>query len=100
MHTVKPLDKESVIRAALETGLVISAEEHQMGGFGNWISAAIAQSKELYGKPILMGMIGVKDRFGESGEPWELIKEFEVSGEHIAQLAKELVDFRKKHPSG
>lgn len=100
MHTVKPLDKEAVVRAALETGLVVSAEEHQMGGFGNWISAAIARSKELYGKPILMGMIGVKDRFGESGEPWELIKEFEVSGEHIAQLAKELVDFRKKHPSG
>jgi transketolase len=100
MHTVKPLDAEAVIRAALETGLVISAEEHQMGGFGNWISAAIAQSKELYGKPVLMGMIGVKDRFGESGEPWELIKEFEVSAEHIAQLAKELSDFRKKRSSG
>jgi len=100
MHTVKPLDKESAIRAALETGLVISAEEHQVGGFGNWISAALSQSKALYGKPFLMGMIGVKDRFGESGQPWELVKEFEVSAEHIAQLAKELVDFREKRSSG
>jgi transketolase len=94
MHTVKPLDKEAAIRAAVDTGLVITAEEHQVGGFGNWISAALAQSKELYGKPYLTGMIGVKDRFGESGQPWELVKEFEVSAEHIAQLAKELVDFR------
>jgi transketolase len=99
MHTVKPLDRPTIIRAALETGLVISAEEHQVGGFGNWIAAAIAQSKELYGNPVLMGMVGINDRFGESGEPWELIKEFEVSAEHIARLAKELVDFKRKTSS-
>jgi transketolase len=99
MHTVKPLDREAVVRAALETGLVISAEEHQIGGLGNWVSAAMAQSKRLYGKPVLMGMIGVKDRFGESGQPWELVKEFEVSAEHIAQMARELVNFKKKKPS-
>jgi transketolase len=40
-----------------------------------------------------MGMIGVQDRFGESGAPWELVKEFEVSAEHIATRAKELHDF-------
>jgi transketolase len=44
-------------------------------------------------------MIGVKDRFGESGQPWELVKEFEVSAEHIAQMARELVNFKKKKPS-
>jgi len=100
MHTVKPLDKQTIVQAALETGLVISAEEHQIGGFGNWISAAISQSREMYGKPFLMGMIGVKDRFGESGKSWELVKEFEVSAEHIAQMAKELTDFRKESSSG
>jgi transketolase len=49
-----------------------------------------------------MGMIGVKDRFGESGAPWELVKEFEVSAEHIAQKAKELYDLKKsgKRPRG
>jgi len=44
--------------------------------------------------------VGVKDRFGESGQPWELVKEFEVSGEHIARTAKDLVDFREKTVPG
>jgi transketolase len=61
----------------------------------NYVAAVLAQAKELYGKPVITGMIGVKDRFGESGAPWELIKEFEVSAEHIAQMAKDLYDFRK-----
>jgi transketolase len=99
MHTVKPLDQKAIVLAAKETGVVVSAEEHQVGGFGNWVSAAIAQSQELYGTPVLMGMIGVKDRFGESGEPWELVKEFEVSGEHIARLATELVTLKKERTS-
>ena len=43
-----------------------------------------------------MGMIGVKDRFGESGAPWELVKEFEGSAEHIARKAKELYDLAGK----
>jgi transketolase len=96
MHTVKPLDKDAIVRAALETGIVVTAEEHQVGGMGNQIAAVIGQAKELYGKPVLVGMIGVQDRFGESGAPWELVKEFEVSAEHIAAKAKELYDFTKK----
>jgi transketolase len=96
VHTLKPLDKEPVIKAALETGIIVTAEEHQVGGFGNWISATVSQAPELYKKPMLLGMIGVKDRFGESGKPWELIKEFEVSAEHIAQKAKQLYDIKKK----
>ena len=41
--------------------------------------------------PVISGAIGVKDRFGDSGAPWELIKEFEVSAEHIALKATQLV---------
>ncbi len=44
--------------------------------------------------PVITGAIGVKDRFGDSGAPWELIKEFEVSAEHIAAKAKELMDVK------
>jgi transketolase len=88
VHTVKPLDIEAVVKAAADTGKVITAEEHQIGGFGNWIASAIL--KKGVGREILFDMVGVKDRFGESGAPWELIKEFEVSGEHIAQAAKDL----------
>ena len=96
LHTIKPLDTATIIRAAAETSIVLTAEEHQVGGFGNWIAATITQAKELYGKPVITGMIGVKDRFGESGSPWELVKEFEVSAEHIAAKAKELVDFARR----
>jgi len=96
IHTVKPIDREAIIRAGLETNIIITAEEHQVGGIGNQVSAVLTTAKELFEKPRDMGMVGVKDRFGESGFPWELVKEFEVSGEHIAQLAKELYDYRKK----
>jgi len=95
LHTLKPLDKKTILKAASETGIIVTAEEHQIGGMGNWVSSAILEEEGLYKKPILFGMIGVKDRFGESGQSWELIKEFEVSAEHIAQKAKELHDVKK-----
>jgi len=95
IHTLKPLDKKAIIQAAVDTGIIVTAEEHQVGGFGNWVANVCSQAKELYKKPFVLGMIGVKDRFGESGYPWELVKEFEVSAEHIAQKAKELYDLKK-----
>jgi transketolase len=96
VHTLKPLDQDAVVAAARETGIIVTAEEHQVGGLGNLVSAALAQSRELYGRKLITGMIGVKDRFGESGYPWELMWEFEVSGEHIARMAKGLYDFARK----
>jgi transketolase len=90
IHTIKPIDKDAIIRAARETGVIVTAEEHQVGGFGNWIASSALRGGLK--KPLLFDMVGVKDRFGESGAPWELIKEFEVSAEHIAQSAKRLFD--------
>ena len=92
MHTVKPLDKEAIVRAAKETKQVVTAEEHQIGGFGNQIAGVIATAPELKGTETHMAMIGVEDRFGESGEPWELMFVFKLSAEHIAEKAKKLVD--------
>jgi len=94
VHTVKPLDAKAITRAAKDCGVVITAEEHQIGGLGNLVAAAIGRSVEVYGNPVIMGMIGVQGRFGESGFPWELIKEFEVSAEHIAAKAKSLHDLK------
>ena len=91
MHTMKPFDEEAVIRAAKETGVVVTAEEHQIGALAWRVSAAITASPEVYGTPVITGAVGVRDRFGDSGAPWELIKEFEVSAEHIAQKAGELM---------
>ena len=95
MHTLKPIDETAIIRAAKETGMIITAEEHQIGALAWRVSNIITGSRELYGVPVITGAIGVRDRFGESGAPWELIKEFEVSAEHIAQKAVDLARIRK-----
>jgi len=94
IHTLKPIDEAAIIRAAKETGVVITAEEHQIGALAWRVSSVITECPELYGKPIITGAIGVKDRFGDSGAPWELVKEFEVSAEHIAAKAVELMKIK------
>jgi transketolase len=96
MHTIKPLDNSAIENAAKECGIVVTAEEHQKGGLGNKIAAVILESIKDYGHDCIMDMVGVDDRFGESGESWELIKKFELSGEHIAVKAKKLYDLKKK----
>ena len=100
LHTLKPVDEEAVIRAASETGLIVTAEEHQIGALASRVSSILTSSPQLYGKPILTSAVGVRDRFGESGAPWELIKEFGVSAEHIAQVAVDLVKVRQAASPG
>jgi len=89
VHTVKPIDEEAIVKAGEETGVIITAEEHQVGGFGNIVAGVIARAKR-YEAPLLMEMVGVEDKFGESGAPWELMKTFGLTAEHIAQRAKKL----------
>jgi transketolase len=95
IHTMKPIDAAAILRAAKETGVVVTAEEHQIGALAWRVSSVITESPDLYGTPVITGAIGVQDRFGDSGAPWELIKEFEVSAEHIAQKAAELVSLAR-----
>jgi transketolase len=96
LHTLKPIDAEAIVRAAEETGVVVTAEEHQIGALAWRVSSILTENRRLYGLPVITGAIGIKDRFGDSGAPWELVKEFEVSGEHIAQKALELMAVKKK----
>jgi transketolase len=95
LHTLKPIDSAAIVRAGKETGAIVTAEEHQIGALAWRVSGILTESPELYGVPLITGSIGVKDRFGESGYPWELIKEFEVSAEHIAQKAAELMAIKQ-----
>ncbi|MFC2091283.1 transketolase C-terminal domain-containing protein [Elusimicrobiota bacterium] len=90
IHTVKPIDEKAVLKAAYETKAILTCEEHQVGGFGNIIAGIIARKKE-YNTPFILDMIGVPDSFGKSGGPWELMKDFGLIAEHIAQKAKELL---------
>jgi len=88
IHTVKPLDTEAISRAAIETRAVITAEEHQVGGLGNRVAAVIADSSGSGFPAPRLAMIGVPDRFGESGQPWQLVKAFGLAAEHIAAKVK------------
>jgi len=93
IHTVKPIDRPAITKAAEETNIILTVEEHQVGGFGNIVAGVITQNKK-YSTPLLMDMIGIEDRFGESGAPWGLTKIFGLTAEHIANRAKEL--YKKK----
>jgi len=95
VHTVKPIDRANVTRAASEIGIILTVEEHQAGGFGNIIAGVIGTGKK-YNSPLIMDIMGVDDRFGESGQPWELLKSFGLTAEHIAVRAKKLLDDSKK----
>jgi transketolase len=99
LHTLKPIDAEAIIRAGKETGVLVTAEEHQLGALAWRVSSVLTESAQLYGVPVITGAIGVRDRFGESGAPWELIKEFEVSAEHIAEKAVELMRVKRSRTS-
>ena len=90
ISTVKPLDEESIRRAVAEIGLIVTEEEHQVGGFGNLVAGAAARLKQPK-ETLRIAMVGVADRFGESGKPWELMKAFGLTAEYIVAKALELL---------
>jgi len=93
IHTVKPIDKEALVKAAEEIGKILTIEEQQVGGFGNIVAGVIAQGKR-FSKSFAMDMVGVNDHFGESGAPWDLMKAFGLSAEQISIRAKILFDVK------
>jgi transketolase len=97
LHTVKLLDERAVLAAARECEVVVTAEEHQVGGLAHPVATLILERLGGEGAP-RFGTIGVRDRFGESGAPWELVKEFEVSAEHIAAKVIDLVETEAARP--
>jgi len=90
VHTVKPIDEEALADAANECDVIVTAEEHQAGGLGNLVAGVIARSAHVSKRP-RMAMVGVQDKFGETGQPWELVWKFGLAGEHIAQAARGLL---------
>jgi len=87
IHTIKPLDEEIILKAAEETGLLITAEEHNIiGGFGSAVSELCS---EKY--PVRVVKIGVNDVFGKSGPAAELLKIYGLSTEHIAEVTRKAV---------
>ncbi len=94
-HTMKPFDEQAVVRAARECPVVLTAEEHQTGGLGNIVAGAILRAGLDRGADTpspIFDMIGIPDKFGCSGKPWELIRAFGLSAEHLAARARDLID--------
>ncbi|MDO8495962.1 MAG: transketolase C-terminal domain-containing protein [bacterium] len=90
-HTVKPLDEKTIIEAAKKCGAVVSVEEHQInGGLGSAIAECLSRNY-----PVPQEYIGVKNRFGESGDPFELIEKLGMGAEDIKSAVKK-VFARKK----
>lgn len=91
-HTIKPIDKDAIITAARKTKAVITVEEHQvMGGMGSAVLEVLAREC-----PVPVYMIGVMDRFGESGQPEILMKEFGLNSENIVQTVKKAFEMSPK----
>lgn len=91
-HTIKPIDKKTIITAAEETGAVVTVEEHQInGGLGSAVAEVISQSF-----PVPIKIIGIQDRFGESGEPRELLEKFGLTKEAIIKGVTEVIRMKEK----
>lgn len=87
IHTIKPIDTELIIKAAKETKAIVTVEEHQIyGGLGS----AVAEVLVKYA-PVPVSMIGMDDRFGESGKPEELLKKYGMTAEHISSAVMNMI---------
>ena len=87
IHTIKPIDGDLIEQAARDTGAIVTAEEHQvMGGFGSAVAEEVVQRC-----PVPMRFIGINDRFGESGEPDELMELFGLLPSDIKAAVKDVL---------
>ena len=87
MHTIKPIDENIIIKAAKETGKIITAEEHQIfGGLGSAVAEVVVKHY-----PVPMDFIGMNDSFGESGKPDELMEKYKMTSKHIIEIANKLI---------
>ncbi len=85
MSTIKPIDSELIIKAAKETKVIVTAEEHSIiGGLGSAVSEVVSENH-----PIMVKKVGVNDCFGESGTPAELLQKYGLTAENIVQKVKE-----------
>ena len=86
MHTIKPIDREAIIRAA-SSGAIVTAEDHSViGGLGSAVAEVLVEEA-----PTMMRMIGVRDKFGESGSPSDIMDKMGLTSENIASKVEDLL---------
>ena len=91
IHTIKPIDEDIIVKAAKETGRIVTVEEHSViGGLGDSVSDVTSRLC-----PVKVTKIGIQDRFGYSGPAKELLKLFGLSKENIAKVVSDIVKAEK-----
>ena len=91
IHTIKPIDREIIIKAAKETGAVVTVEEHNIiGGLGSAVAEVICEEC-----PAPMLRVGVEDKFGKSGAVVPLLEEYGLTKENVAEKARKAISLKK-----
>ena len=91
MSTIKPIDRDAVLKAARETGRILTAEEHSIyNGLGSRVSEVVSESY-----PVLVKRLGVNDMFGESGKSWELMDKYGLSPMGIVNNVEEMMKVKR-----
>ena len=86
-HTIKPIDEQTIVRAAKTCGAVVTVEEHQiMGGMGSAVAEVLSKNF-----PVPMEFVGVNDSFAESGVPEDMYKKFKMTVSDIAEAVKKVI---------
>ncbi len=87
IHTIKPIDADIIVKAAKETGAIVTAEEHNIiGGLGSAVAEVLVEKC-----PVPMKRVGVEDKFGRSGKPAELLEMYGLTAKNIVAKAKEAI---------
>lgn len=91
-HTIKPLDEKTILAAAEETGAIVTAEEHQKaGGLGSAVMELVTEKH-----PVPVIRVGIDDRFGESGEPGQLMEKFGLTHKEIKKAVLKVLRMKGK----
>jgi transketolase len=90
-HTIKPIDKEIIIKSAQETGAIVTAEEHQInGGMGSAVAEVLTQNY-----PVPQEMVAVQDTFGESGDVEGLLRKYHLKDIDIVESVRKVLKRKK-----
>ncbi|MBD3330792.1 transketolase family protein [Candidatus Peregrinibacteria bacterium] len=91
LHTIKPIDADTIVETARKTGCIVTAEEHQKnGGMGSAVMEVLAQNY-----PVPVEMVGINDTFGESGSPSELMEKYGITSKNIIEMVKKVLTRKK-----
>jgi transketolase len=91
MHTLRPMDRDAIERAARETGAIVTAEEHLLtGGMGSNIARVVSETF-----PVPMRFVGLQDRYVESADPNDLLMKYHLTARDVANAAREAVKAKR-----